>query len=53
MNLDSYITDKPLLTNYPLQNYENIIIPKLEKMLIDLFCEKYILRAYQDYFQIT
>jgi len=51
---DNYIADKsesiivkPLITKAPLQTYDNIIIPKLEKMLVDLFCEKYILAAYQ------
>jgi hypothetical protein len=53
---DNYIADKlesiivkPLITKSPLQKYDNIIIPKLEKMLVDLFCEKYILTAYQGY----
>jgi len=53
---DNYIADKsesiivkPLITKSPLQKYDNIIIPKLEKMLVDLFCEKYILIAYQGY----
>lgn len=53
---DNYISDKditvivkPLVTKSPLQKYKNIMIPKIEKLLVDLFCEKYILMAYQGY----
>ncbi len=51
-------TDRPiivrsLLTKAPIQKVDKISIPKIEKILVDLFCDKNILAFYQGYELIT
>lgn len=45
-NYNSIIV-KSLTTKAPLQNVQKISIPKIEKLLVDLFCDKNLLIAYQ------
>ncbi len=45
-NYNSIIV-KSLTTKAPLQSVQKISIPKIEKLLVDLFCDKNLLIAYQ------
>ena len=44
---------RPLITKAPIQKIQNIYIPKIEKILVDLFCDKHILTGYQGFELIT
>lgn len=46
LNKDSIIV-KTLVTEAPIQNIEGISAPSLEKMLVDIFCDKVIFSAQQ------
>ncbi len=46
-NEDSYIILKSLVSEAPTQNIKNINTITLEKLLIDLFCDKIIFSAFQ------
>ncbi|TYB89986.1 MAG: hypothetical protein FXF54_09450 [Kosmotoga sp.] len=45
-NKDSVVV-KPLITNSPIIKKENLQFPKLEKILVDLFCDSELFMAYQ------
>jgi hypothetical protein len=51
-NFNSIIV-KTLPSRSPLQTKQNIKVPKLEKLLVDLFCDKFLLLAYQGYEMLT
>jgi len=44
---------RPLITKAPIQKNQNMYIPKIEKILVDVFCDKHILTGYQGYELIT
>lgn len=45
-NKDTFIVN-PLISEAPLQKTNNVQIPTLEKILVDIFCDKTVLGAYQ------
>ncbi len=51
-NNDSVII-KQLISKSPVQKSETIPVPKLEKLIVDLFCDKEILNAYHGSEMIT
>lgn len=45
-NKDAYIV-QPLVSEAPVMQVEKVPCPTLEKILVDLFCDEIIFRAYQ------
>ena len=44
---DNFLIVKPLISEAPLQSTENINTVTLEKMLVDIFCDKIVFSPYQ------
>jgi hypothetical protein len=58
--IDNYISEnkesivvKPIISKSPTYKISNVPVPYLEKMLVDLFCEDKLLRAFQGHEQVT
>ena len=46
LNLQEAIIIKPLISESPLDNVDGITVPQLEKMLVDIYCDKQIFISY-------
>lgn len=46
-NENKYIVVKPLISETPIQSINNVYTVTLEKVLVDIFCDKIVFSAYQ------
>jgi hypothetical protein len=47
LRIKSAIIVKTLISEAPIQTVQNITVPTIEKILVDLFCDKNLFYAYQ------